>query len=490
MQRRLTIAFVAIAMAAIALVGLGVLLMTQVGARSDARARVDAQLETVLDIAETADNGEDFSRSLARIGNAFSVDVLQIVIIDGEGDATLVPEGGERRGRNNALWRLDSDQFQTFSDGEQVDFEDGRRVLSLQRLDVDTERRPRFPGADAQLGILIGEDVRRVPRQATGFFAASAAAVLLLALGAARVLAQRITDPIRSIEATTSAIAQGDLSARVDVPTNDRRASGRTPRRDEIAQLAESVNSMATDLDRSRALEQQFLLSVSHDLRTPLTAIRGYAEALEDGAASDAVATGSIITEHADRLSRLVTDLLQLARLDARSFTIETSTFDGSALAEEVLAGFRPKAEAVGVDLRLAGSGDPVQVRADRGRTAQILSNLVENGMKFAETTITIGVRHEQTLGADIEGEAIVIEVTDDGPGIAEADLPHVFERLYVANHQPKRAESSSGLGLAIVRELARAMGGTASASAGADGGTVMTIRLPAASPTAALATG
>ncbi len=457
MQRRLTLAFVGLAMAAIVLVGIGVLLMTQVGARSDARGRIANQLDTIVELANQNTDGNDVPRSLGRIGAAFEVDELQVVLVFADGRVTSIPDRGEQSDR--ALFSLDSEQQETFASGDPVELARGREVAGLQRVDVEIGNRPR--GGNTSIGILIGENVSRIPREATAFFAASGAAVLLLALGAGWFLARRMSEPIRSIEEATTAIAAGDLSTRVHV-------SGR----DEIAQLADSVNAMAADLDRSRALEQQFLLSVSHDLRTPLTAIGGYAEALIDGAVTDAPATGSIIASHADRLNRLVTDLLQLARLDANSFSIDTSTFDIVRAAEETVDGLAPSAERAGVSLEVQSPPGSIEVIADRQRTAQIMANLIENALKFAESAIVV------TVGRS--GERVTIAVIDDGPGIDDADLPHVFERLYVAKLQPKRAETSSGLGLAIVRELARAMNGSVTAGHNPSGGAIMTVELPA----------
>jgi two-component system sensor histidine kinase BaeS len=221
-------------------------------------------------------------------------------------------------------------------------------------------------------------------------------------------------------------------------------------------------------------LEQQFLLSVSHDLRTPLTSIRGYAEAISDGATPDPAQAAGVITREAGRLDRLVGDLLDLARLDAHAFTFAIADVDLGAVAAAAVAAGTPQAASHGLTLTLTAPPDRVlRVRADPDRLQQAVANLVENATKYAHTTIGVAVR-----ATDGRAE---LSVSDDGPGISEEDLPHVFERLYVSAHRPIRSESGSGLGLAITRQLVERMGGEARAGRAPGGGAELTIALPLA---------
>ena len=223
---------------------------------------------------------------------------------------------------------------------------------------------------------------------------------------------------------------------------------------------------MAGTLERSRGLEQQFLLSVSHDLRTPLTSIRGYAEAVADGTAPDSQAAAGIILAEAQRLERLVKDLLDLAKLEARQFTLDMLAVDVTELARRGAAGFTREAADAGVEVVVTTPPNPVTITADPDRLGQVLANLTENALKYARARIEVAVIQDAA--------GVRVEVSDDGPGVAPEDLPHVFERLYVARSQPVRQESGSGLGLAIVRELVDAMGGHVTAAANPGGGTRM----------------
>jgi two-component system sensor histidine kinase BaeS len=225
-------------------------------------------------------------------------------------------------------------------------------------------------------------------------------------------------------------------------------------------------------LQNSRTRERDLLLSVSHDLRTPLTSIRGFAEAITDGAIEDTRQAAEVITSEAGRLERLVGDLLDLTKLEASQLSINLRSTDVTEVVSTTTEGFRPMAERNGVALTswdppMQGSGErPPNVLADPDRLAQLLANLLENAISFANTMVSVAVH------APAPGEQHVsITVDDDGPGIAPGDLARVFQRFYRTDRGPRR-QVGSGLGLAIVSELATAMGGTVHAESPAPGGT------------------
>jgi two-component system OmpR family sensor kinase len=290
-------------------------------------------------------------------------------------------------------------------------------------------------------------------------------AVLLVAVLVSWRLGLRLTRPLGEVGAVTARIAAGDLAARVDVgPDTD----------EELGALGVSVNAMAASLTQAQTAQRQFLLSVSHELRTPLTSIRGFAEALEDGAAPDIPRVGEIIGSEARRLDRLVSDLLDLARLDTGQFSLRPEPVPlGPALAATVEA-FGPAAADLGLGLAsdVADLGSVV-VLADRDRLAQIVGNLIENAIKYASGAIDVG-------GAIQEG-APVIWVEDDGPGIAPDELPQVFTRLFSSRTRPGR-QVGTGLGLAIVAELVAAMGANvrAESPSGPSGGSRFVVAWPA----------
>jgi two-component system sensor histidine kinase BaeS len=288
-------------------------------------------------------------------------------------------------------------------------------------------------------------------------------------------MSRRMARPLVEAMEVTGRIASGEPASRVPVRRSDY---------PEFASLAGSINDMAQSLEDSRARERHLLLAVSHDLRTPLTSIRGFAEAIQDGAIEDDGQAADVIIAEARRLERLVGDLLDLTKLEARQMSITMRPTDAAEVVTTTAEGFLPAAAKAGLQIVLhmpsyggrvpggAASPEP-PVAADPDRLAQLLANLLENAMTFARTTVTVGMRDDHVSGG------CVITVDDDGPGIAEGDLARVFERFYRADRGPNR-RIGSGLGLAIVAELASAMGGTVRAESpiNYDGGSRFVVTL------------
>ncbi len=320
------------------------------------------------------------------------------------------------------------------------------------------------PGQDAPLlVVLVSRQVTDPLGPAMNWLLAAGLVAIAVAVVAALRLSTVLARPV--VEATDAAlrIAGGDLDTRLPKPP--------AKRTDEVADLARALNSMVEGLDRSRGLERQFLLSVSHDLRTPLTSIRGYAEAMADGTMEDPRRAGAIILSESQRLDRLVSDLLNLARLDARRFTLDLAPSDIAVVTTDVVDGFTPTALESGVSLGSMTSNHRLTAIVDVDRWAQVVANLVENGLRYANSSLDVDLTETAT--------GIQLSVRDDGPGIPADDLPHVFERLYASKRRPDVRESGSGLGLAIVRELVQAMGGSVWAESQPGGGASLVVQLP-----------
>ncbi|MDQ1461212.1 MAG: two-component system, OmpR family, sensor kinase, partial [Actinomycetota bacterium] len=291
-----------------------------------------------------------------------------------------------------------------------------------------------------------------LPSRAVPAFLLAALAALIACVLLSLWLARRLVRPLAAVESTARVLARGDLTARVEL-------GDRTE--DEIAEVANALNVLAAQLEASRGSERAFLLSVSHDLRTPLTSIRGYAEALADGTldGEDPQArrrAADVIMSEARRLERLVRDLLDLSRLDSHQFSLHPQTVDAAMVVRDAVEAFRPHADDLGIALTV-GNGAPIAADLDPERLGQVVANLVENALKYARTAVEVAIdgASEGTAGT------VTITVADDGPGIAPDVGDRVFERLYTGRDGPGRA-IGTGLGLAIVRELAAAMGGAA----------------------------
>jgi two-component system sensor histidine kinase BaeS len=294
-----------------------------------------------------------------------------------------------------------------------------------------------------------------------GYFIIAGGVALFLAALVAWQMSRRMSRPLIEATAVTGRIASGDLQSRVALRQGDY---------GEFSSLGLSINEMAQNLEDGRARERHLLLSISHDLRTPLTSIRGFAEAIRDGAMDDNAQAAEVIIAESQRLERLVGDLLDLTKLEARQLSITIRPTDVAEVVGTTVEGFRPLAAKSGLQLVVLPAPDGlVPAAADPDRLAQLLANLIENAVTFARTTVVVSLRDGGAAG--LAGTQ-TISVQDDGPGIAPGDLIRVFERFYRADRGPNR-QVGSGLGLAIVAELAAAMGATVRAESpvDADGG-------------------
>jgi signal transduction histidine kinase len=266
------------------------------------------------------------------------------------------------------------------------------------------------------------------------------AAGLLIAAALGFYLSGRITKPVRRLAKAADEVAEG----RYDVAVPD--VSGR----DEIADLAQSFREMARRLAEAEELERNFLMTVSHELRTPLTAIRGHVEALREGLADDPDARAAsldVIAAESARLERLVGDVLDLAKLDARRFTVLREEVDMSRVVDQAYAVFGEEAKKRGIDYVHRTSAEPVIV-SDGDRVLQIITNLLSNAFRWTPN----GGRVEVDLGA--ENGRVQVAVEDTGPGIRKEEQERIFRPFWTHDGM------GTGLGLAIARELALALGG------------------------------
>jgi two-component system sensor histidine kinase BaeS len=273
-----------------------------------------------------------------------------------------------------------------------------------------------------------------------------------LAAVAALLLARRIALPVRRVAEASRKLARGTDPDPVPV-------EGAA----ELATLARAFNDLAQQLARAREAERSFLLSVSHELKTPLTAIRGYAEAVQDGALDPHEAAATVVTEAA-RLERLVRDLLDLARMNRTDFSVHNSEIDLVEVAEDAVRRYEQQAAAFGVTVAVVADG-PAPAVADADRVLQVVSNLVENALR---------------LGGDVRvvAEPGVLRVEDTGPGLQPDEHERAFERFYLHERYGRERAVGTGLGLAIVKELTEAMGGSVDVTSEPGRLTTFTVRL------------
>jgi two-component system OmpR family sensor kinase len=278
----------------------------------------------------------------------------------------------------------------------------------------------------------------------------------LLAAAAAWLLARRIVRPVGRVAAAARALAEG----RHPEPVPQEGAA-------ELATMAVAFNELAEQLARAREAERSFLLSVSHELKTPLTAITGYAEALREGVVSADDAAETIAVE-AERLGRLVGDLLDLARMNTTGFSVHPSEIDLGEVADDAVRRYEQQAAAFGVSLISVADG-PAPAVADADRVLQVVSNLVENALRLTPS------------GGEVRVVAAAgrLQVEDTGPGLTREDCEYAFERFHLHSRYGHERPVGTGLGLALVKELTQAMGGSVEVRSEPGRLTVFTVRLP-----------
>jgi two-component system OmpR family sensor kinase len=271
-------------------------------------------------------------------------------------------------------------------------------------------------------------------------------------------LSRRITTPVLQLTHAADEVARGNYD--VEVPS---RGAG------EIGLLADRFGEMASRLSESEELERNFLMSVTHELRTPLTAIRGHVEALREGVVADEatrVASLTVIAAEAERLERLVGDVLDLAKLDAHRFTVLREEVDMERLVDRAYTTFTEEARRRGIEYRFELEAKPT-IMSDGDRVLQIISNLLSNAFRWTPDGGSVGLELSATDGS------VYVGVADSGPGIPPSERERIFRPFW------SRGGGGTGLGLAIAHELATALGGRISLESSADRGSRFELMLP-----------
>jgi two-component system sensor histidine kinase BaeS len=309
------------------------------------------------------------------------------------------------------------------------------------------------------------------PRQAEAAFldqvnwaatiSAGLAALIALILGIA--LARTLTQPLRELTAATKAMAAGQLDQRVTVRS-----------RDEIGTLAASFNQMSADLARASHLRKQMTADLAHDLRTPLSILRGYTEGLKDGRLQGTPTVYTLMHGEVEHLQRLVEDLRLLSLADAGELSLNRRAVDPAALLERTGLVYIVQAQQQGLALRVEAAENLPSIMVDTDRITQVLNNLVSNALRHT-------LEGEIVLSASAEKGHVQLKVSDTGSGIPPDDLPFVFDRFYRTDKSRQRTdEHSSGLGLAIAKAFVEAHDGVISVESIPGHGTAFTITFPA----------
>jgi signal transduction histidine kinase len=275
------------------------------------------------------------------------------------------------------------------------------------------------------------------------FFVWGGLVAVVIALIITFFLSRRILAPVKSLTLATKRLGQGDFSQRVQ-----------SKDRSEVGELAQTFNSMADDLEQAERLKRNMVADVAHELRTPLSNIRGYLEAVRDGVIKPDVDTVRSLDEEATLLSRLVDDLQELSLAEAGELKLVYQPSDISELIKQTVALVQAQAVTRGVSLSIDVTDKLPPANFDSYRISQVVRNLLENAVVHTAKgdAITVAVRRKDNY--------LQVSVTDTGEGISAKDLPNIFERFYRVDKSRARATGGSGLGLTIAKRLVEAHGG------------------------------
>jgi signal transduction histidine kinase len=303
-------------------------------------------------------------------------------------------------------------------------------------------------------------DVNSAWTKVAGRVAVGTGIGLLVAFILATFVARRITRPLKELGAAADRVARGDLEVHV---------AGDSTADDELGQLAHRFQGMVDRLREVDELERNFLMRVTHELRTPVTAISGHVQAMNEGLVGpeDMDTSLDAVGEEVRRIGRLVDDLLDLTRLEAHQFRLVREEVGLEALLEQAAASFRDRARANEVSFDTPIAGAPT-ILSDGDRVLQIVSNLLDNAFRWTPRKGTV------TLSYATANSTAAIHISDTGPGIPVADQDAVFHPFY-----SRRGEGGTGLGLSIGRELAHALGGRLTVDSEVGQGTTFTLSLP-----------
>ena len=301
---------------------------------------------------------------------------------------------------------------------------------------------------------------------------AAGAASSVIALLLARLLARGMTQPVRDMAGAAERLARGDYSERVPVTS-----------RDELGRLAETFNRMATELESVERLRRDLVANVSHELKTPISALRAHLENLLDGVEEANPATITVMLEQSERLGRLVEQLLDLSKLESGVVALEREPVSLGRVVDRVIREVRMGRDGT-VRLESSVPADLPNVLADEERLHQVLFNLLDNALRFTPTGGSV------TVSAIPQGNLCEVSVEDTGPGIPQEHQPFVFERFYRVDRSRSRSDGGTGIGLTIAKSVVEAHGGRIWFDRAEGGGAACRFTLPLATTPGSAAPG
>jgi two-component system sensor histidine kinase BaeS len=291
-------------------------------------------------------------------------------------------------------------------------------------------------------------------------------AVLAAGLAASYALARSITVPLRNLSRAAEQIEQGNFDQKVPIETKD-----------EVGHLAAIFNEMAETLAINANLRRQFLANIAHELRTPLAIIQGHLEGMVDGVIEPSKDQLASLHEEAIHLNRLITDLRDLSLAEVRQLAMEKSITDVNQIVSKAVYMLKPLSDEKDINVNCTLEEGLPEIEADIDRISQVFYNILVNAIRYSPAKSIIKVVTQKT---EVEGQPwIKISVADQGPGIAQEDIPYIFDHFYRGDKSRDRKSGGSGLGLAVVKQLVEIHGGQVTVESKLAEGSIFVVLLP-----------
>ncbi len=409
--------------------------------------------KTFLRLAAAQTLVDEQTVSAGQISDIAKAMNVRVMVFDGSGRLMQDSAG------NQAALALPADPRSLVSTGFERDFLGRPWFYAVKRLSNGDWLLVAAPRPKVAPVLAVLTDELSAPLLEGGVIA------LLLSLVLAYIIARWVADPLEQVV----------VAARTQPADNIPHVAERGPH--EVQELTKAFNAMVARVRASRLAQRDFVANVSHELKTPLTSIQGFAQALMDGTVSrpeEQRQAAQVIYSEATRMHRMAVDLLDLARLDGGTAEFRRAPVNMPALLRSVCDKFQPIALNAGVALHLALPAKLSDVTGDGDRLAQVFSNLVDNGIKFTSSGGSVTIRAMEDRGE------VQVSVTDTGKGISANALPHIFDRFYRADTARSGGDGhGAGLGLAIVHEVVAAHGGRISVRSAEGRGTGFVVHLP-----------
>ena len=407
---------------------------------------------------DTGTSEEDFLEKAAQYASDFAYkDQMEVEVINSSGRVVLTSTGFSPEDEDMPDFAQAMSLSSSFV-SRTGKLSSGEKVMSVIRLIRDADGEPL--GAVRWLSSLRNADHRIFIYT---FIAAVVGVVIIsvVALSGSYFI-RSIVKPVRAMSETAQRIAQGDLTAKIDKMYND-----------EIGDLCDSINTMASELDANEKLKNDFISRVSHELRTPLTAIKGWAETMQYGVPDRITLEKgmSVIVKESSRLTSLVEELLDFSKIQSGRLTMQMERMDVLAEIDEAVYMLKERAVSEHKHLLYDDPDDMLVIYGDKNRLKQVFLNIIDNALKYTPEGGMIGVQVDR----DLKQNAVRIIIADNGCGINPEDLPKVKDKFYKANQKI----NGSGIGLAVADEIIKMHKGSLDIESSPSVGTTVTVTLP-----------